>query len=426
MIARRNTLLSELHHTCAPWSITLLAAVLAVTSWCARAAPSGGSVAAGQATVQNQGTSTRITQSSANAIVNWQSFDVAAGESVIFVQPSASAIMLNRVSSNAASTIAGNVSANGRFFNVNHQAVIFSGTARVSAAGIVATTADIDNNKCMQGQYEFRAPGNDAATVVNHGNITAFPGGRVALLAPHVENNGSITARQGVVVLATGQIFLIDLFGDGLVQVATAHLEGRPAFTPVTNIGTVRIDSGTLLVRSLLQPLQGTVNGVNANQAATAVQLPGGSVAFVGSPASGSVQSAFPDWLGPGVVAVGTQLQGAGIIDATPTYSIPAQGDIQAQLTGATVVGAAPGDRTLAQFNRLSDSIAAVAPDAARRDSEPLYTLNRGAPQAAADEPVLRRRRVAGSPVSARKAASSSRRFCTVTEVLHTSSASCR
>ena len=98
-------------------------------------------------------------------------------------------------------------------------------SAVVNTAGLVATTADIYDADFMQGHTDFRIAGSDNAQISNQGVINA-PGGRVALLAPHVENTGTISANGGVVVLATGQIFLVDLFGDGLIQVATAHQHG--------------------------------------------------------------------------------------------------------------------------------------------------------------------------------------------------------
>jgi filamentous hemagglutinin family protein len=391
----------------------------------AHAAPAGGQVAAGQASITPQGTTTVVKQNSARAIINWQNFDVAAGETVAFQQPSASAITLNRVAG-ATSNIAGNITANGRIFIINANGVVFGPSAVVNTAGLVATTANIDDADFMQGHTDFRIAGSDNAQISNQGTINA-PGGRVALLAPHVENTGTISANGGVVVLATGQIFLIDLFGDGLIQVATAHRQG--AFGDlVHNMGDIRVGTGVALVRSLPQLLQGSVNSVNvANLANTAVLLPGGTVAFVGAPAS-AVQSSAPTWLGSGVLYVGTTFQGAGIIDATPTYSFqpPSAGSVPAQATGAAPMGVNQlTDVGLSEFNRLTEARVA---NAGREVSGTLYTVSAQPRSARELRPVgaIDDSRASARPAQRVQRTASNKRFCTVTELMHTASATCR
>ena len=59
--------------------------------------PLGGQVAGGQATIQGQGTATvTVTQGSQNAIINWNTFNIGAGETTQFIQPNAGAVALNR------------------------------------------------------------------------------------------------------------------------------------------------------------------------------------------------------------------------------------------------------------------------------------------------------------------------------------------
>src|SRR5207302_1895637 len=77
--------------------LALIGAQLAAAVAPALAAPLGGTVAAGQATISSTGMLTEIRQSSDRAIVNWQGFSTSAGEAVRFQQPSASAVTLNRV-----------------------------------------------------------------------------------------------------------------------------------------------------------------------------------------------------------------------------------------------------------------------------------------------------------------------------------------
>src|SRR5688572_26910132 len=85
------------------WAASLLIPGLA------QAGPQGGTVAAGAAAIAASGTTTRIDQTTASAIVNWQSFSVAGDEFVVFNQPSASAAILNRVVGGAPSDIFGSL-----------------------------------------------------------------------------------------------------------------------------------------------------------------------------------------------------------------------------------------------------------------------------------------------------------------------------
>ncbi len=65
------------------------------------AAPVGGLVVSGSGTVSQSGSVgasvTTVLQTSANLALNWQSFNIGAAERVDFVQPSASAIAVNRI-----------------------------------------------------------------------------------------------------------------------------------------------------------------------------------------------------------------------------------------------------------------------------------------------------------------------------------------
>src|SRR5579872_7136714 len=90
--------------------------VLAISSG-ARAAlagppqlPSGASVVAGSASIQQSGpASTLIVQKTRNAVINWQNFSVGAGAGVTFQQPDSASITLNRVTGPDASAVDGSL-----------------------------------------------------------------------------------------------------------------------------------------------------------------------------------------------------------------------------------------------------------------------------------------------------------------------------
>ncbi|HLB97113.1 MAG TPA: filamentous hemagglutinin N-terminal domain-containing protein, partial [Acetobacteraceae bacterium] len=90
----RATLLSR---TALGTVATLLVATPSRAQPAANARPSGGIVTAGSASIGASASTTTITQSSQRTAINWQSFNVGSQQTVDFVQPSSSAVALNRV-----------------------------------------------------------------------------------------------------------------------------------------------------------------------------------------------------------------------------------------------------------------------------------------------------------------------------------------
>ena len=185
----------------------------------ALANPLGPQVVGGSATVQGQGTSTvTVTQQSNSAIINWNTFNIGAGEQTNITMPSSSSVQLDRVTGNlGASQIFGTLSSNGRVFLVNPDGILFGPNAVINAAGFLATTNDIKNDDFMAGRYNFSVPGRLDASIVNQGVITAQNSGFAALVAPGVRNSGTITATLGTVALASGNAFTLDFYGDRLI-----------------------------------------------------------------------------------------------------------------------------------------------------------------------------------------------------------------
>ena len=186
----------------------------------AYALPAGGVVAAGAASIAQGTGSTTITQTSQNAALHWQSFQIGAQESVRFVQPNSNSVALNRVLGPDPSSILGNLSANGKVFLVNPNGILFGKSASVNVGGLVASTLGITDSDFMAGTYHFNGAG--AGSVLNQGSINAS-GGYVALLGASVSNEGVIAARLGTVALAAGQAITLDVAGDGLLNVAVAQ-----------------------------------------------------------------------------------------------------------------------------------------------------------------------------------------------------------
>jgi filamentous hemagglutinin family protein len=314
------------------------------------AGPTDGRVRAGDASITSGRGEWRIEQRSTRAIIDWQRFDVAQGERVVFSQPAPDAVALNRVvnATPGFSTIDGSLTANGRVILVNPYGVLFGPDARVNVASLIATTADISNADFMDGTGTFHGAGRVGAGILNQGQIAAAPGGFVALLGARVENRGSITAEGGTVVLGGGDVFTVDVTADGLIKVALGRVQrfGPPPL-PVARMGDVRVGDGMVLMRRAdAAQLTGTLNAVPVEQVAdSATLLEGGAVLLVGPPSGARVAEARATNEDPG------RPSGGGVVDVSPMYSLgfaarvvpPPSGPVPQPHSGLTA------------FNRLRD-----------------------------------------------------------------------
>ncbi len=163
--------------------------------------PVGGNITAGSATIINTGSSLNINQITNRAVINWSEFNIGTAASVNFIQPNISSITLNRINSNDASQIYGNLSSNGQIYLINTNGIYFGLGANVNVGGIVATTQKMSDENFMKGSASFHNS-HASGTLINDGTISTELGGYIALLAPEVQNNGVLIAKQGTIVLA--------------------------------------------------------------------------------------------------------------------------------------------------------------------------------------------------------------------------------
>lgn len=344
----------------------------------AQAAPQGGSVTAGQAAIQQNGALTTITQGSQRAAIDWRSFNVGANETVNFVQPNASAAILNRVVGNDPSAIFGRITANGQVLLINPNGILFGRTAQVDVGALTATTSNLSNADFMAGRLHFNEPGKPGATVENQGRITVAEGGFAALVGRQVANSGVITARLGKVALAGGDAFVLDLYGDKLVNLvvdpaamtALTDASGQPLAARVDHSGEIVADGGRVqlsvatvkqLVDNLIN-LSGTVRATSFTSAPGLISLHGdantrvnvsGTVDASGDARGGRIEvtgrevnlqsgSSLAATGGQGSIAVGGDWQGRGPlahaeqVNVAQGASLDASGGTQGD--GGTVV----------------------------------------------------------------------------------------
>ena len=206
------------------------------------ALPTGAQVTAGTAQISTQGAQMTVQQQSDRLITNWQSFDIGSQASVNFVQPSASSVALNRITSQSPTEIAGRLTANGQVMLVNAAGIVFGQGSQVNVGSLVASSLDVADQDFMQGKSVFA--GAAGGTVVNLGSISVADGGLAALIAPSVRNDGLITARMGQVVLAGGSKVTLDFSGSGLsVKVDSATVNQL-----IENRGLIVADGGEVVM----------------------------------------------------------------------------------------------------------------------------------------------------------------------------------
>ena len=177
--------------------------ILLLPNW-GYALPQGGQVVAGTGSIGTPGGDQMNITGSGNVAIDWNSFNVAQGESVKF---SGMQAVLNYVTGNTKSEIFGNISGSGvHVFLVNPNGILFGATASVNVGELTASTRTIDNRKSFDGTA-FSTLSPEAAQkvrgdIINLGELTAdkilLEGDNISLLNAHMlksSGNGNITMR---------------------------------------------------------------------------------------------------------------------------------------------------------------------------------------------------------------------------------------
>jgi filamentous hemagglutinin family protein len=325
------------------WRSLLLTTTALLAAGPALAGPDGGTVVGGSATITGQGSATvTINQTSNRAIINWQQFNIGAGELTQFNQPGSSSVALNRVTGGLGpSEILGTLRANGRVFVVNRDGIYFGPNAVVDTAGFLATTSDIRNDDFMAGRYNFNIPGRPDASIVNQGVITAHNAGFAALVAPGVRNTGTITATLGTVGLAAGNTFTLDLYGDKLITLAVGDQiaaevrdvhTGLPLSSLVENAGRINANGGRveLTAAAARRVVDSVINNSGVIEA-NSIGTRGGEIVL-----SAATADSKPAGAPPQTVRIGGTLSAAGKKSGEKGGKIVVQGE-NIQVSGARI-----------------------------------------------------------------------------------------
>lgn len=235
----------------------------------AQTLPTGGNVGGqnGVAVGAPSGNTLTVTQTTQKAFINWDSFSVGLGASVVFDHTNATGdltsaagagyITLNRVTGGTASVIDGTVksvlngnpsSVGGQIWVLNPNGTLIGANGAISARGFVATTANVTDADFLDGDSIYSFTGVTGNSVTNYGQIVTSPGGYAVLAGRQVDNNSLVSANLGRVVLAGVPTFTLDLAGDSLLNFAVGNDAPFNTAAAVTNGGTIIANGGTVLM----------------------------------------------------------------------------------------------------------------------------------------------------------------------------------
>jgi filamentous hemagglutinin family protein len=210
------------------------------------ALPRSFQVVAGEASAQTKEAHCLEISTSDKAILEYAHFDIGKGQTVRFKQPSKHSTVLNRVVGHRDSEILGSIESNGKVFLVNPNGIYFGPNSTVNVGSFIASTLDIANQDFLEDRYRFILGKERSSAICNQGTLIASSEGAIALLAPFVQNYGTILAKAGKVLLASGEEIVLDFAGDGLISFA---VEGKVKDALVENFGKIQALDGSVFVQ---------------------------------------------------------------------------------------------------------------------------------------------------------------------------------
>lgn len=240
-------------------------AILAALSGSAYGLPEGGQVITGDVNIDVAGGTMDVQQHTDRAVLEFDQFDVASGETVNFIQPDSDSVVLNRVVGNELSEIHGAINANGHVFLINTNGVLFGNEAQINVGGLLVSTLDLANEDFLQGRYDLE--GTSAAGIVNQGSLRAD--GDVELVAANIENQGLIAAADGAVTLRAPSALLVTTPGSDIPIL----VEDTATIQRIVNRGELRgervridaqVDTDALLLANTVIENSGLIRAVSA------------------------------------------------------------------------------------------------------------------------------------------------------------------
>ncbi len=191
---------------------------------------------------------------------------------------------------NIDSTLNGNLNSNIQVVIIDKDGLFFGDNFNADVQSLVATTGDISVDNLMDSNADLLISNvGQGGSIVQNGTVTVSEAGLAAFVSPFVTNNGVINATLGTVSFAAGETVTLDLYGDGLVEVA---VEGELANALLENRGAILAQGGRVQITAIAakDTLSNLVNNTGIIDVSS-VEVDGGKIVLSGGDA-GTVRNA--------------------------------------------------------------------------------------------------------------------------------------
>ena len=205
-------------------------------------------------------------------------------DAAVIVDQRTGDIFVHKDTSGDTSVLEGLFQGSASNYVLNRNGVLITGTARIDMNGFAASTAEsVDFNGTS---VTFSDLGNASVEIQAGATINVGDAGLAAFVAPTVKNAGVINAKMGTVAFGAGETVTLDMYGDGLFEVA---VEGELADAFLENTGTINAEGGRVQVAALAAKdavdniinMDGVVNVASVTQKGGKIILSGGNSGVV-------------------------------------------------------------------------------------------------------------------------------------------------
>ena len=260
-----------------------------------------------------------IFQSSKTAVIDWTSFNIGERSCVLVNQPSADALLLNRVVGDGPSVLAGSLIARGNVVLMNPNGIAITPTGKIMAAGFLASTLPLDDAVLdgilrpgspadlysdMRRLLAVRPPGagtGEASVAAQHavmgrnrsvrtpqsikheGTIHLSEGGTAALLGVRVDASGEIVSPGGrIAIVAAEPVAAQSVTAQPVTAQSVTAQSATQALSPAVQMrGTYQTSGHAGRRGQILIAAEGKSMTVNGAFEADSVGGSGGSIALL-------------------------------------------------------------------------------------------------------------------------------------------------
>ncbi|OUS31017.1 hypothetical protein A9Q99_04925, partial [Gammaproteobacteria bacterium 45_16_T64] len=284
--------------------------------------PENGTITVGSGSIVDAASLTTITQDTDRMAIEWDSFDIANGETVTFVQPDSSSIVLNQDFSGSASQLFGNLNANGQVILLNSAGILMGETASINVASFFASDLSVDTDDFADGNFILRDLDPLSGGITNLGNVQSFGQSGIYVTGQYIQNEGNITSSNGDVRLSIADQVIVSTDPSGLIGVEISNPiidDISPSEVLVSNDGNIVALNGNIYldlyysdaIKADTVNNTGIINAVAISAGTGNIELTATSI-FLGpsdtSDVDGIISESLPDDIEPTTPTVEIEL----------------------------------------------------------------------------------------------------------------------